>query len=48
MFYYYHTYYISSGKDRKLIKKVYTDEKVASENLCLMGGNMIKLQPVEG
>lgn len=46
MFYYYHAYMVSSGKDHKLIEKIYTDPAVAQENLLLMGGIMKKLKEV--
>lgn len=47
MFYYFHSFMISSGKDQKEVQKVYTDADVAAENLLLLGGKLIKLQEVE-
>lgn len=47
MFYFYHTYKVSSGKDQKVIKKIYTDEKEAKEHHLLMGGVMLTLKEVE-
>lgn len=45
--YYFHTYKVSSGKDQKVIKKIYTDEKEAKEHHLLMGGKMVTLKEVE-
>lgn len=45
-FFWLHTFYVSSGKDKKLIQKIYSDEKVAEENLVLMGGALNKLVEV--
>ena len=47
MFYYYHTFKVSSGKDQKEVQKVYTDADVAAENLILLGGTIVKLQEVQ-
>ncbi|AFC22042.1 hypothetical protein GAP52_049 [Cronobacter phage vB_CsaP_GAP52] len=45
-FYWLHSFLVSSGKDKKLIQKIYSDEKVANENLVLMGGALNKLVEV--
>lgn len=44
-FYWLHSF-VSSGKEHKLIQKIYDDEKVANENLVLMGGALNKLVEV--
>lgn len=47
MFYYLHTFKVSSGKDQRVVQKVYTEEDVAKENHLLLGGTLLKLQEVE-
>lgn len=44
--YWLHSFLISSGKERKLIQKIYSDKDVADENLVLMGGALNELVEV--
>lgn len=46
MFYWMHSYKLSSGKNSRVHNTIHTDEAKAQENLTLMGGTLIKLQEV--
>lgn len=47
MFYWMHSYKLSSGKNSRVHSTIHTDETKARENLILMGGELKKLQEVE-
>ncbi|WHS68306.1 hypothetical protein [Lundtoftevirus Lu221] len=45
--YYYHAFLISSGKDQKVVQKVYEDEAEAKMNHKLLGGALMQLVALE-
>lgn len=47
MLYYYHKYKVSSGKEHRIITKIYESEKDAVENHILLGGTVKVLKEVE-